>query len=41
MRIALFTETFVPKMTLVTTLCESVRSWDLGHHVLVVRLTAA
>ncbi len=38
MRIALFTETFVPKIDgIVTTLCESVRQLrDLGHQVLVV-----
>ena len=38
MRIALFTETFVPKIDgIVTTLCESVRQLrDLGHEVLVV-----
>ena len=38
MRIALFTETFVPKIDgIVTTLCESVRQLrDLGHQVIVV-----
>ncbi len=38
MRIALFTETFVPKIDgIVTTLCESIRQLrDLGHNVLVV-----